>query len=657
MIEVRGGLRLPRLCAHCGKSFSDATTFCTEDGTPLIAGADAMANTMLPDRMPTAAGGAGTAPNMANPDMTGATLAPVILPGPRTAEGGPATAVNSGPSPVQLAHAHTTAPNVAPAFVEPTMVELNPGTTVGEYVVESQIGEGGMGVIFSARHPIIGKRVAIKVLNPDMAANVAIVQRFIQEARSVNQIGHRNIVDIFSFGRLGDGRHYFVMEFLEGVPFSRRIQEPMEWTEALGIWLQVCSAVEAAHARGIVHRDLKPDNIFITPGGDGPFVKVLDFGIAKLTGNDTGVAKTSTGVPMGTPLYMSPEQTRGGAVDHRTDLYALGCILYETICGETPFAAPTFFEVMSKQLSEAPPPFGDRASVDKGLSDLVFKLLEKEPEDRTQTVAELRDELIQLRDLAMKSGQSLFERGTGFEASSSASGRVRPAKATFADESTERQKVSDVRAKKKPPIADGGDTVPEPRESQEMPAVPRPAHATTGVTAPAAPAAPSRMPMVIGSVGVLLALAIGGYLVFGNKPTPPVVVNSPPVVNTPPPVTPPPVATKGSVKVICTESGLTLSLDGEKVAEGGPVLQVQAQPGRHEIKVTRPGFLTWSNQVIVAAGETSDLVVRLEPEKPVKPASTGTPHKPKDKDKATTPTPTQPTGPRDKDATINPFGT
>jgi eukaryotic-like serine/threonine-protein kinase len=653
---------LARVCSECGKSFSDVTTFCTEDGTPLVASAEAMANTMLPDRMPTAAGGAGTAPQIApHPlDVTGATLAPVILPGPKTAKGGPDTAVNSagGPSPMQMAHAHTTAPNVAPAFVEPTMVELNPGTTVGEYVVESQIGEGGMGVIFSARHPIIGKRVAIKVLNPDMAANVAIVQRFIQEARSVNQIGHRNIVDIFSFGRLADGRHYFVMEFLEGVAFARRIQEPMEWTEAVGIWLQVCSAVEAAHARGIVHRDLKPDNIFITPGGDGPFVKVLDFGIAKLTGNDTGVAKTSTGVPMGTPLYMSPEQTRGGAVDHRTDLYALGCIFYETICGETPFAAPTFFEVMSKQLSEAPPPFGDRASVDKGLSDLVFKLLEKEPEHRIQTVAELREEIIQLRDLAMKSGQSLFERGTGFEVSSSASGRVRPAKATFADESTERQKVSDVRAKKpKPAVVDGGNTVPEPRESQEMPAVPTPSPATNGVTAPPVAAA-SRTPLVIGSVGVVMALAIGGYLVFGNKPTPPVVV-TPPVVSTPPPVvnTPPPAATKGNVKVMSTESGLTLTLDGEKVAEGGPVLQVQAAPGRHEIKVTRPGYLPWSTQVIVAAGETSDLVVKLEPEKAAKPASTGGSHKPKDKDKTTAPTPAQPTGPRDKDATINPFGT
>ena len=629
---------MARVCAQCGKTFNDATTFCTEDGSPLVPAAAALANTMLPDRMPTQEGGAVT-----NADPQPPTVMPIRV---ATAQGGPATSVDAD---LGTYLPPSTSPQAAPAFEEPQLIELVAGTAVGEYIVEKQIGEGGMGVIFSAKHPIIGKRVAIKVLNPDMAANVAIVQRFIQEARSVNQIGHRNIVDIFSFGRLSDGRHYFVMEFLDGIPFSKCILQPLEWPDAMAIWLQLAGAVEAAHARGIIHRDLKPDNIFITPGGEGPFVKVLDFGIAKLMGGETGVHKTSTGVPMGTPLYMSPEQTRGGAVDHRTDLYAIGCILYESVTGETPFNAPSFFEVMSKQLTEPPPPFGDRAIVDRGLEELIFQSLEKEPERRPQSMTEVRDRLLKLRDLAIKSGQPLFERaGHGWDASST-DRKLRPTGNTFHEESTERQKPRAVKEKRDE--EDSSNTVPEARDSRELPAV-RPVAQPSPQAAPP-PAPRSSLPVVLGVVAVVAALGVVGYVAL-HKPEPP-----PAAVVLPPPATP--VATKGNVKVISTESGLTFFLDGEKVAEGGPMLQVQASPGRHEIKVTRPGFLAFSTQVMVAAGETTDEVVRLEPEKavvPQKPVSSGTHHSKDPKGPAAPPAtgPKPPVGPRDKDATINPFG-
>ncbi|HUS63770.1 MAG TPA: serine/threonine-protein kinase [Kofleriaceae bacterium] len=639
---------MARVCSQCGKSFGDTTTFCTEDGSPLVAEAEAFANTMMPDRLVTRQGGpatspegeliapmTGTAPRIHDPGSS-----PIMLPGPRTGEGGPDTAVN--------AHGHTgvaTGPAAQHAFVEPQLIELTEGTAVGEYIVEQQIGEGGMGVIFSARHPIIGKRVAIKVLNPDMAANVSIVQRFIQEARSVNQIGHRNIVDIFSFGRLADGRHYFVMEHLDGMPFSKRINQALDWPEAVAIWLQMAGAVEAAHQRGIIHRDLKPDNVFITPGADGPFVKVLDFGIAKLMGGDTGVQKTSTGVPMGTPLYMSPEQTRGGVVDHRTDLYAMGCILYETVTGETPFNAPSFFEVMSKQLTEPPPPFGDRAEVDHGLQELIFECLEKEPDARPASMSEVRDRLVELRDLAVKSGQPLFVRA-GRPAPVAKGGQIGADVPTHHDEGTDRQNpvkaARAVAAARRAAAADAGHTVPEPRDSQEYPAVP----AAAGQPA-AAPRSPA--PLILGLVAVLAVLGGVGYVVLKKDPqpvTPPVVIAPPPVV----PVLP----TKGNVKIISTESGITFFLDGEKVGEGGPVLQVATTPGRHEIKVTRPGFLAYSNQVMVAAGETTDDVIKLQPEAVVKPPSGS--HRPKDKKDPVAPVPVQPTGPRDKDATINPFG-
>jgi serine/threonine-protein kinase len=208
---------------------------------------------------------------------------------------------------------------------------LPPGTRVGEYVVERQIGEGGMGKIFAASHPIIGKRVAIKLLNRMMSADRDIVNRFIQEAKSVNQIRHQNIVDIFAFSTLPDGQHYFVMELLDGESLAARIKRGrLPWLEAVDIWLQIASAIDAAHQQGIVHRDLKPDNVFICMANERAFVKVLDFGIAKLLGDShLGMSVTSTGIPIGTPSYMSPEQAAGDArIDHRTDLYAFGVMMF-----------------------------------------------------------------------------------------------------------------------------------------------------------------------------------------------------------------------------------------------------------------------------------------------------------------------------------------
>ena len=522
-----------------------------------------------------------------------------------------------------------------PAFEEPQLIELREGTVVGEYVIEKQIGEGGMGVIYSAKHPVIGKRVAIKVLNPDMAANVSIVQRFIQEARSVNQIGNRNIVDIFSFGRLSDGRHYFVMEYLDGMPFSRRIQQTMLWTDAMAIWLQMCSAVEAAHQRGIVHRDLKPDNIFIIPGGEGPFVKVLDFGIAKLMGGETGVQKTSTGVPMGTPLYMSPEQTRGTEVDHRTDVYATGIILYETVTGATPFNAPSFFEVMTKQLTEPPPQFLDNVTVDGDLEALIFQCLEKEPADRPQSMGEVRERLLKLRDTAMKTGQGLFERqGQPWDRKSA--GSLPPGAPTQKDDQTDRARPA------KRPAPDAGYTVPDPRDSQNMP-----------IVAPRSPAgAPtkSRAPLMIAAVVGLTLLGGVGYVVTRPKPT----VEVPTPTPVPAPIPSPPAAPgEGTLILHTTPSGVHVVLDEVEAGVGGPDFRFKASPGHHQIKVTRAGFLPASKDVVFTAGDFTSESITLEPEKaPPRPPGV---HKEPKKDPTVAPPPHE-VVPLTKDGTINPFG-
>jgi serine/threonine-protein kinase len=216
------------------------------------------------------------------------------------------------------------------------------GTDVGGYVIECELGRGGMGVVFAATHPVIGKRAAIKVLKPSLSNNPATVERFKQEARSVNQIGHPNIVDIFAFGALPDGRSYLVMDLLEGESLRKRVKRgPLSLFEAVLVLDEVASALAAAHGKGIIHRDLKPDNVFVVAHPSRTDVKLLDFGLAKLGASASTTAarayRTATGAQLGTPDYMSPEQVRGaGGVDHRTDIYALGVVAYEVLTGKRP---------------------------------------------------------------------------------------------------------------------------------------------------------------------------------------------------------------------------------------------------------------------------------------------------------------------------------
>jgi serine/threonine-protein kinase len=194
--------------------------------------------------------------------------------------------------------------------------QLEPGTNVGGYVIEGELGSGGMGVVYASTHPVIGKRAAIKVLKPDLSKNPAAVERFMMEARAVNQIGHPNIVDIFAFGTLPDGRSYYVMDFLSGETLRKRIKRgPLHVSEAATIIDEVASALIAAHDKGIIHRDLKPDNIFmVSVPGRWPEVRILDWGLLKLSSTQSAVSsgkyRTLAGSVLGTPVYMSPEQAR-----------------------------------------------------------------------------------------------------------------------------------------------------------------------------------------------------------------------------------------------------------------------------------------------------------------------------------------------------------
>ncbi len=292
--------------------------------------------------------------------------------------------------------------------------KLPPGSQVGEYEVIRRIGEGGMGVVYEALHPLIGKRVAIKLLSDRIAGDGRSVVRFVQEARAVNQIGHRNIVDIFLFGQLPDGRHYYVMEFLDGESLSRRLERQGKLTpaDAIAVALPVCEALAAAHRNGIIHRDLKPDNVFMADDrAGGEVVKLLDFGIAKLESLQ-GVGPTATGAPIGTPYYMAPEQCRGLPVDARADLYALGVMLFELLTGKMPFEAPTFVAALSRKLTERPGPPGRLVPLPPGLDRLVQRLMAEAPEDRPESAIAVRDELLRINKEQRLLGTQTVERLT-----------------------------------------------------------------------------------------------------------------------------------------------------------------------------------------------------------------------------------------------------
>jgi len=261
------------------------------------------------------------------------------------------------------------------------------GMVVSEYEIVRVIGIGGMGTVYGARHPLIGKRAAIKVLHPKCCTDQSAIERFVQEAQAVNRIDHPNIVDIFAFGTLDDGRAYLVMEWLPGETLLEYLRRKRRLTpsEAISILVPLTRALEAAHAAGVIHRDLKPENVILVPDDEGIRVKLLDFGIAKLSTNDPGPRRTATGSPVGTPLYMSPEQARGlEIVDARTDLYALGVMAYTLVCGESPFeheGSPV--EILHAHINKPPPsPRALVRDLPEALERLILELLAKDPDAR-----------------------------------------------------------------------------------------------------------------------------------------------------------------------------------------------------------------------------------------------------------------------------------
>jgi serine/threonine-protein kinase len=266
----------------------------------------------------------------------------------------------------------------------------------GRWKIERIIGKGGMGTVYACRHVVVGKVAAIKVLKTGADRSDAVLQRFVREAQTANLLRSRHIVEVSDFGQLPNGSLFVVMELLEGHDLARAMRAGLSRRELVHVFTQVAETLQGAHDKGIVHRDLKPDNVFLVNEANDPlFVKLLDFGIAKFVhGHGEGRGElTETGVILGTPFYMAPEQARAERIDHRSDIYSLGVMMYRAFTGRLPFTADSTVGILTRHITEAPQPPSEVANVDTATERMILRCLAKKPEYRFQSMREVAEAL------------------------------------------------------------------------------------------------------------------------------------------------------------------------------------------------------------------------------------------------------------------------
>ncbi|NUO53479.1 MAG: protein kinase [Polyangiaceae bacterium] len=473
---------------------------------------------------------------------------------------------------------------------------LEPGTIVGEYRVEDVVAEGGFGTVFRCIHPVIGKSAAIKVLKREFSSNPEMVARFISEARAVNQIRHKNIVDIFSFGQLPDGRHYYVMELLEGITLDRLVHQRgrLPIAEALPIIRQLGRALGAAHAAGITHRDIKPENVFLVYDDEGvPTAKLLDFGIAKLVDVNQSVQVTRPGAPMGTPLYMSPEQVYGRSIDHRSDIYSFGILTFEVLAGATPFDGETVMDVLTAQTTTRAPAISTvSAEVPVELDAPILAMLEKDPQKRPASITLAIDGLMAAAERA-----GLVARNSTPSGRQANAGRITPA-----------------------PARELAQTAPLPSPAPSDPNASRPGSVTPAVATtmsslagrmtPDPAARRSRGPLAAGIV--VVAGGILAALFFATRPPPTAPTEN--AHGLPPPTTPsgssatlvtpaPPVTSStSSATAAPAANSVRLSFDGvppdaevvlgtKPIGSAGPGIDLARGNEKVKLTIRKSGFL------------------------------------------------------------------
>ena len=514
-----------------------------------------------------------------------------------------------------------------------------------------------MGAVYLAEHPSIGKKVALKVLHSEFSSNQDVAARFFNEAKAVNDIQHPNIVDIVDFGILpaaAPGESplvYFIMEYIEGVSLSELIRrESRRGPErAVTIGLQIADALSASHRKGVVHRDLKPDNvILVSRGRQHDFVKLLDFGIAKLTANAASTHRTRTGMVMGTPQYMSPEQCDGrGHIDHRSDIYALGIVLYQMLTGRVPFGGDGYGEVLIQQMSKAPlAPSSITPTIPEHLELVVLKALEKQPDHRYQGMDDMMLALQNPLHYVATHGAR-----TGFLVSPVR----REAPPAGAAMPLAAQTVTPDRAV--PTTLSG--SAAQLVATRSSPTTPPPiASATIPPTA-----LPTKLsPRAMARFGLAVALVLGGIAVgviiqvSGAPPAPspgPAATPSPaPATATPPspaPTTPappppapavaappsPPPATPAAHRSIrltidSIPQGASVTIDGETRGKTPYAGEIERSDTPVEIKLTLAGYLTVTRKI--ALDDNVVLAISLEPapRAPARPVRPPDPQGPKD---------------------------
>jgi len=288
-----------------------------------------------------------------------------------------------------LAPAHVTSDN------HEVSAPVSPGDILADkYEVERVLGQGGMGVVVAARHLQLGQRVALKFMLPEATRQPGAAERFLREARAAVRLRSEHVARVLDVGTLANGAPYTVMEFLEGSDLGELLHQrgPLPTVQAVTYILQACLAMDEAHGQGIVHRDLKPENLFLTRRPDGrPLIKVLDFGISKILDGTTDLSATRTGMAMGSPAYMAPEQMRSAKdVDPRADIWSLGAVLFQLVSGQLPYQAETFTEMMARVLTEEPRVLWEvNPNVDPRLGTVIRRCLERDLDRRIQTIRQL----------------------------------------------------------------------------------------------------------------------------------------------------------------------------------------------------------------------------------------------------------------------------
>lgn len=498
--------------------------------------------------------------------------------------------------------------------------DLAPGTMVGEYRIEGKLGEGGMASVFAAVHPIIGKKAAIKVIRPTLCADPEAVERFVEEARAVNRIGHPNIVDIFSLGVLPDGRPYLVMEWLQGESLADRLDRGrMPVTEIIDALGELCLALDTVHGEGIIHRDLKPDNVFLVSiRGGRQITKLIDFGIAKSAFKDDRLQRTRTGIALGTPHYVSPEQARGKNVDHRADIYSLGVMAFEALLGRRPFEGDSAMDIVMQHVTAVPPlPSSIWPGIPPALEALVLRMLDKDPENRP-SLLEVAAALSELRASLPAS-----------DPASGASGRIGSSADCVSGDGRRPASVSAVQSGSLPPSNETSGTTERRLNS-------------TGPDAAGARARRQSLAnaIALGSLWVVAVVALlfvvvnrGGTRAPSSTTTSvrsaPVEAHESTEVAAPGDAVigathePSGSATVGIGSALFVPAALILRIpvrtarvvvDGRAVpgARDGTRVPVES-PGDHEVVVTAPGYRPFRRTIAVAAGASVDVTVTLVP--------------------------------------------